>query len=146
MNKIILDLQLACDSLDNIPNKSIFTRWVRCVFSLYNQKHTELTIRIVNEIESRSLNMYFLKKNFPTNVLSFPFYPPLWINTTVIGDLVICYKIVEYEAKINNIPIEKQVAYVVIHGSLHLLGYDHMTDNDTKTMESMEKNYALGYK
>ncbi|AKC59887.1 putative rRNA maturation factor YbeY [Blochmannia endosymbiont of Polyrhachis (Hedomyrma) turneri] len=148
MKKIVLNLQLACNNLNGIPNKSTFTRWIRCIFSSYHRKCIELSIRIVDEMESRSLNMYFLKKKNPTNVLSFPFYPPLWLNTTIIGDLVICYQIIKHEAKINNISIERQLAYVVIHGSLHLMGYDHITTNDTEIMEKMEKKimYNLGYR
>ncbi|WP_245592135.1 hypothetical protein [Blochmannia endosymbiont of Polyrhachis (Hedomyrma) turneri] len=73
MKKIVLNLQLACNNLNGIPNKSTFTRWIRCIFSSYHRKCIELSIRIVDEMESRSLNMYFLKKKIPLMFYHFHF-------------------------------------------------------------------------
>lgn len=93
------------------------------------------------------LNWYYLGKNFPTNVLSFPFSPPLNIQSSFLGDIVICRKIIEYESKKSNIFTYAHWAHMVIHGVLHLLGYDHIFEKDTILMEQIEKNIMkkIGY-
>lgn len=93
------------------------------------------------------LNWYYAGKNFPTNVLSFPFSAPLGIQSSLLGDIVICRQIIEYEIKKNNVPSYAHWAHMVIHGSLHLLGYDHIFEKDAILMQKLEINILkkIGY-
>ena len=97
-----------------------------------------LVIRIVDEPESRALNRQYRGIDEPTNVLSFPFEAPPHVPSRHIGDLVICAPVVEREAAEQGKPLEAHWAHMVVHGVLHLLGYDHQTDADAETMEGLE--------
>ncbi|ADV33716.1 conserved hypothetical protein [Candidatus Blochmanniella vafra str. BVAF] len=139
-NKITLNLQIACTNLYGIPNKKIFQKWIKKIFFLYNKK-IELTIRIVDIQEMLYLNWYYAGKKHPTNVLSFPFKTPLkGILSSLLGDIVICKQIIEYESKQYNISSIMHWAHMIIHGSLHLLGYDHILNKDAELMHQMELN------
>lgn len=147
-NKIILNLQLACKNLYGIPRQNKIKLWLKKIFFSSYIKKIELTIRIVEIQEIINLNWYYLGKNYPTNVLSFSFNPPKEVKSLLIGDIVICKKIIEHEAQQNNIsPIEKHWAHIIIHGSLHLLGYDHFFDKDFRIMNDKEINIlkTIGY-
>ncbi len=133
---IELDLQIACQA-DKLPQHEQLQLWLTTVLAQYN-KPFELTIRIVDEKESQQLNNQYRGKNKPTNVLSFPFEVPEGIELDLLGDLVICASIVEQEAKNQNKPLIAHWAHMVIHGCLHLLGYDHINDGDALEMESLE--------
>ncbi|NQY64598.1 MAG: rRNA maturation RNase YbeY [Alteromonadaceae bacterium] len=133
---IELDLQLACQA-DKLPQHEQLHHWLTTVLAKYN-KPFELTIRIVDEQESQQLNNQYRGKNKPTNVLSFPFEVPEGIELDLLGDLVICATIVEQEAKVQNKQLIAHWAHMVIHGCLHLLGYDHINDDDALKMESLE--------
>ena len=98
----------------------------------------ELCIRIVTETESQALNKEYRDKDKPTNVLSFPAELPPGIPHYVLGDLVICQAIVEKEALEQNKPLMAHWAHMVVHGTLHLLGYDHETDSEAEEMEGIE--------
>jgi len=97
-----------------------------------------LVIRIVDEPESQALNRQYRGIDKPTNVLSFPFEAPPHVPSRHIGDLVICAPVVEREAAEQGKPLEAHWAHMVVHGVLHLLGYDHQTDADAETMEGLE--------
>ena len=133
---IELDLQIACEN-DNLPQHEQLQSWVTAVLAKY-KKPFELTIRIVDNKESQQLNNQYRGKDKPTNVLSFPFEVPEGIELDLIGDLVICAAIVEQEAKEQNKQLTAHWAHMVIHGCLHLLGYDHINDDEALEMESLE--------
>jgi len=137
-----LDLQIACDS-PNLPAEQEFTRWVTQALSGADyaapaDMPTELTLRIVDVAESQELNHTYRGKDKPTNVLSFPFDGPDDIPLALLGDLVICAPVVEQEAAQQNKPVTAHWAHMVIHGSLHLLGYDHIQEQDAQKMEALE--------
>ena len=134
---IELDLQLACEQSD-IPSENDFHLWVTQCLSELNIDDAELTIRVVDADESQQLNHDYRQKNKPTNVLSFPFEAPPGIDLNLLGDLVICAQVVADEAKAQSKPLKHHWAHMVIHGTLHLLGYDHINDDDAKEMESLE--------
>lgn len=139
-NKVIIDLQLACKNLHRLPDRKMLQSWASVIFSVHKKK-IELTVRIVDIKEMRYLNWYYLKKNYPTNVLSFPFTPPLGIESSLIGDIVLCRQVIEYESKKRNIPDDRSHwAHMIIHGSLHLLGYDHIVDEEAILMQRVEKS------
>ncbi|GAB2679904.1 rRNA maturation RNase YbeY [Aliiglaciecola sp. 3_MG-2023] len=135
--KIDLDIQIACENT-NLPTTEQFEQWLQ--FALAEQKieETELTIRIVSPEESQQLNATYREKDKPTNILSFPFESPAEIELNFLGDLVVCADIVDKEAKQQNKQLLDHWAHMIVHGSLHLLGFDHEHDDDAKIMESLE--------
>lgn len=108
---------------------------------------TEITIRIVDEAESHELNLTYRGKDKPTNVLSFPFEVPEGIELPLLGDLIICRQVVEKEAQEQQISLESHWAHLAIHGTLHLLGYDHIEDAEAEEMEGLETEImqSLGF-
>lgn len=144
---IILDLQLACASSEGLPSEEQFHHWLAAAVTPF-QAVSEVTIRLVDEAESHELNHTWRGKDKPTNVLSFPFEAPPGIEDfPLLGDLIICRQVVEQEAKEQNKVLEAHWAHMVIHGSLHLLGYDHIQDEEAEEMEALETEImlALGY-
>lgn len=133
---ITLDLQQACDT-QNLPTDTQFQLWVDTALNHY-QKDFELTIRLVEILESQSLNLQYREKDKPTNVLSFPFEVPEGIELNLLGDLVICAQVVAQEADEQHKIIGDHWAHMAIHGCLHLLGYDHIDDVEATEMELLE--------
>ncbi|TWH71474.1 putative rRNA maturation factor [Azomonas agilis] len=140
-----LDMQLACS--DPAPNQDEFYRW--CTLALRErQADSELTIRLVDEAEGRELNHTYRHKDYPTNVLSFPAdIPEGLLDIPLLGDLVICVPVVQREAIEQGKALEAHWAHLVIHGCLHLLGYDHLEDAEAEVMEHLERQLLaeLGY-
>lgn len=136
---VILNVQFACQDLHGIPVQNKMKLWVQKIFSEYKKK-IELTIRIVDIQEMLYLNWYYLGKNYPTNVLSFPVELTLKIQPLLLGDIVICKQIVQHEAQKNDLSSDRHWAYIITHGSLHLLGYDHVLDKEAKLMRQLELN------
>lgn len=103
------------------------------------QQHAfELTLRLVDLSESQKLNFDYRDKNKPTNVLSFPFEAPEHIEMSFLGDLVVCASVVEREANEQQKQYHDHWAHLCIHGLLHLLGYDHIQDEEAQEMEGIE--------
>lgn len=146
-NAVILDLQQACASSEGLPSESDFHRWLSAAVGLF-QTESEVTIRLVDAAESHELNHTWRGMDKPTNVLSFPFEAPPGIEDfPLLGDLVICRQVVEHEAQQQAKSLEAHWAHMVVHGSLHLLGYDHIEDDQAEEMEDLETEImlALGY-
>ncbi len=133
---ITLDLQVACEN-NNLPHRKDFQLWVNTALSPYKKK-CELTVRIVESDESQSLNNQYRHKNKPTNVLSFPFEVPEGIELNLLGDLIICADVVIFEAEQQQKDVKDHWAHMIIHGCLHLLGYDHINHNEAQEMEAIE--------
>lgn len=144
MSVVILDLQIASRSSTDLPKESDFQRWLNAVLPSYRTE-SEVTVRIVDEIESQQLNKTYRGKNKPTNVLSFPFEAPTGIKLPLLGDLVICHQVVEQEAVEQQKMLLAHWAHIVIHGSLHLLGYDHIEEAAAIEMESLESEIMLAF-
>ena len=140
---IELDLQLAVESEEGLPSEQDFQLWLDKTIPLF-QPQAELTIRIVDEQESHQLNHAYRGKDKPTNVLSFPFEVPPGMEMDLLGDLIICRQVVEKEAEEQNKPLPAHWAHMVVHGSLHLLGYDHIEDDEAEEMESLETEIMQG--
>ena len=139
---IELDLQRATAS--DAPDEQAFRRW--CQLALRQRSaDSELTIRLVDEAEGRELNRDYRGKDYATNVLSFPADVPdgpdgePLLDIPLLGDLVICAAVVEREAAEQGKALEAHWAHLVIHGCLHLLGYDHQEDVEAEEMESLER-------
>ncbi|WP_060509491.1 rRNA maturation RNase YbeY [Pseudomonas sp. NBRC 111124] len=132
-----LDLQRATDA--DAPDDAAFRRW--CELALRQRTaDSEMTIRLVDETEGRELNHTYRHKDYATNVLSFPAdVPDDLLDIPLLGDLVICVPVVEREAAEQGKALEAHWAHLVIHGCLHLLGYDHIDDDEAEEMEALER-------
>lgn len=136
---LYLDLQVACDATD-LPTEEQMQLWLEAVLKVERaEQETELTVRIVDADESQSLNGEYRGKDKPTNVLSFPFEAPPGIELPLIGDLVICAEVVEKEAAEQNKTLHAHWAHMLVHGCLHLLGFDHIEDDEAEIMEQKER-------
>ncbi|KJJ97446.1 rRNA maturation factor [Pseudomonas sp. 21] len=133
-----LDLQVASESA-GLPSEAEFRTW--CELALrQRQNDSELTIRLVDETEGRELNKTWRHKDYATNVLSFPAdVPDELLDIPLLGDLVICAPVVTREAAEQGKSAEAHWAHLVIHGCLHLLGYDHIEDEEAEEMEGLER-------
>ena len=132
-----LDLQIACDSAPGLPSQAQFQCWAAAALTGRRQE-AELSIRLVDEAESQSLNRDYRGKDKPTNVLSFPAELPAELELPLLGDLVVCRQVVEREAAEQNKAAHDHWAHMIIHGTLHLLGFDHIDDDDAERMETLE--------
>jgi probable rRNA maturation factor len=141
-----LDLQLA-STASALPQHADFELWCRTALSS-QRDIAELTIRVVDETEGRELNQEWRGKDYATNVLSFVAeIPPGILDIPLLGDLVICAPVVAREAAEQGKPLVAHWAHLVIHGCLHLLGHDHIEDDEAEIMESLERHLlaSLGY-
>ncbi|MDF7667352.1 rRNA maturation RNase YbeY [Orbaceae bacterium ESL0727] len=135
--QIILDLQIACKETDQLPSEEQITQWLNLILLQFVDK-AEITIRIVDADEIQQLNRTYRHKDKPTNVLSFPFESPIEIDVPLLGDLVICKQVVAAEALEQHKSLTSHWAHMIVHGCLHLLGYDHILDEEAEEMENIE--------
>jgi probable rRNA maturation factor len=157
-----IDVQIACsDSV--VPDTAQLTGWAEGALHAAREhlalapsqtilaEDAALTIRVVDEAESQALNNEYRGNDKPTNVLSFPFEMPEGLPADalapMLGDLAICASVVQREAQQQHKSAEAHWAHMIIHGVLHLLGYDHIDDADAETMETLEIELLaeLGY-
>ena len=143
MGKMIIDLQIACEQESGLPIAEQIEQWATAAVQPQSDE-VEMTVRIVDEAESHALNLNYRGKDRPTNVLSFPFECPDEVELPLLGDLVICRQVVEREAQEQDKPVMAHWAHMVVHGSLHLLGYDHIEDDEAEEMESLETQIMTG--
>jgi len=132
-----LDVQVA-GKAKNVPRRATIQRWVREALRGLRRKRVGLGIRVVNESESASLNTRYRGKRKSTNVLSFRFDPPPGVKSDFLGDLVICAPVVQREARVQRIPAQAHWAHMVVHGIMHLRGYDHQRIDEANVMERKE--------
>lgn len=140
MANLILDMQKATEYL-NIPTKKQLELWVNNVLSFIDieEDEIELTIRFVDAKEIQTLNNDYRSKDKPTNVLSFPAnYEIPDSSVYFMGDLIICPSVVEAESIEQGKTFENHLAHMTTHGVLHLLGYDHIIEEEAEEMESLE--------
>ncbi len=135
-----LDMQLAVDKENDLPSEDELIKWASAALALRTEhEEPELTIRIVDEAESQELNSEYRGKDKPTNVLSFPFEAPAHVPIPLLGDLIVCKQVVEREAVEQDKTLTAHWAHMIIHGCLHLLGYDHLEDEEAEEMEGIER-------
>jgi len=121
----------------NLPSEAQLQTWVDVALKEYG-KESELVIRIVDADESTELNEQYRQKTGPTNILSFPFEAPEHIEIDLLGDLVVCAPVLEKEALEQQKTLHDHWAHIIIHGVLHLLGYDHIEEDEAHIMEEKE--------
>ena len=143
MGSIFVDLQIATENIEGLPTEEQIVQWATAAVQPEGDE-VEMTVRIVDESESHDLNLTYRGKDRPTNVLSFPFECPDEVELPLLGDLVICRQVVEREAAEQEKPLIAHWAHMVVHGSLHLLGYDHIEDDEAEEMESLETQIMQG--
>jgi len=132
-------------SRKGVPTSASFRSWVEAALrGAKRRKATELSIRIVDAKEGRTLNRDYRGKDYATNVLSFPVELPPGVKLPLIGDLVICAPVVAREAKEQGKPARNHWAHMTVHGVLHLLGYDHIDDDEAEAMEALETRILAG--
>ncbi|GAB2788308.1 rRNA maturation RNase YbeY [Dyella kyungheensis] len=132
-------------SRKGVPASGSFHQWVEAALrGAKRRKAAELSIRIVDAKEGRTLNRDYRGKDYATNVLSFPVELPPGINLPLIGDLVICAPVVAREALEQGKPSRHHWAHMTVHGVLHLIGYDHIDDKEAEQMEALETRILAG--
>jgi len=144
-SKLRIDLQNELN-LPGVPHIAQLQQWVQATLQR-DYADLEHTIRIVDEAESQALNQAYRGKDRPTNVLSFPAEASEFLDYDHLGDLVICAAIVEAEAQQQGKPVLSHWAHMVVHGMLHLQGFDHLNHTDAAQMEALEIEIlaALGH-
>lgn len=122
---------------EKIPASAAIKLWIGAAIGDRRDK-AELSVRITGADEIKALNRQYCGKDYATNVLSFPADLPPALKLPHLGDIVICAEVVEREAREQNKTSEAHWAHMMIHGTLHLLGYDHIEDADAEIMEALE--------
>jgi len=122
---------------DGIPGAMQFQSWAEAALN-GRLDQAELVVRIVDREESRQLNREYRGKDKPTNVLSFPFEAPAVVESDLLGDLVICAPVVTEEALAQDKLPQAHWAHLLVHGVLHLLGFDHINEQEAEVMEGLE--------
>lgn len=123
---------------ENLPDSTQFSSWVSTALHAVKKRRGEVCILLVDETEGREFNRRYRQKDYATNVLSFPAELTAGVKSPLLGDLVICCPIVAHEAATQGKKITHHYAHMVIHGTLHLLGFDHAAEVDAERMESLE--------
>ena len=151
--KLLLDFQLAIEA-DALPRLGLLELWIKTTLEAVAEQSGqtlndtyELTLRAVDKPEIQQLNLNYRHQDKPTNVLSFPFEAPPQVPLPLLGDLIVCHPVVVEEALQQHKPLEAHWAHMVVHGTLHLLGYDHIDDRQAEKMEAREIKtlQQLGY-
>ena len=139
-----ISVQLATDV--PAPNPVLLQQWCQKTLDDLGTQG-EITIRIINALEMAQFNQQFRHKIGPTNVLSFPANLPPGIDYPLLGDILICADVVNQEAQEQEKSHHAHWAHMVVHGTLHLLGFDHQIEDDALVMENHEIEILrqLGY-
>ena len=145
-----VDIQSA--SVEPVPDEDDIRHWITTALTEQTTgKELQVSVRLVDSEEMSALNETYRGKAGPTNVLSFPADLPEQVNVPLLGDIVICAPVVRAEAQAQNKSIEAHWAHMSVHGSLHLLGFDHIEEDDASVMEALETrilkklNFACPY-
>lgn len=138
-----VDIQKACT--EPVPREDDIRSWIEAALQ-GERKEAEVSVRLVGEDEMSRLNQDYRGKPGPTNVLSFPAELPDAVQLPLLGDIVVCAAVVEREAQQQHKPRQAHWAHMLVHGSLHLLGYDHIEAAEAETMETLETTimHSLG--
>ena len=136
---LLIDIQNP-ENYTTLPTEGDLLHWAQAAWQ--GEGEAGVVVRIVGEAESQEMNCAYRGKDYPTNVLSFPYdAPPIPLEegeTEYLGDLVICLPVMEREAAEQGKTATQHWAHLLIHGLLHLQGYDHITDVEAEEMEALE--------
>lgn len=143
--ELALELQIHSQQ-KGLPERADFERWVSTALQDYKAR-AEVVVRIVDEQESAQLNKAYRQRSGSTNVLTFPFEAPPQVAMDLLGDMVICAPVIAREAQEQGKSLESHWAHMAVHSSLHLLGFDHQSEQEATEMEALEKDILarMGY-
>ena len=142
-----VDVQFASND-GSVPDADTITAWVSRTLAAAGNADVELSLRVVDAVEMQALNRDYRSQDKPTNVLSFPaaIIEGLPADADVpLGDIVICHDVVRDEAERQRKAIADHWAHMIVHGTLHLLGFDHMNDREAAEMEGLEIKILADY-
>ncbi len=141
MNSISVkvDYQLAVDHEGDLPGKPRIQAIINAVLVKIGMPQAELAVRVVDEAEIMDLNQRHRDRKSTTNVLSFPFDRLKGIEENYVGDVIICYPVAKAEASGQMIEFSSHFSHLLVHGVLHLFGYDHQSDGEAELMENLER-------
>jgi len=135
--KLTLRVQYGC-ARAGLPGRAAIRAWARAALAGMRRRRVELTVRIAGAAEGARLNRRYRGRRGATNVLSFPYENPPGVRTDMLGDLVICAPVVAREARAGRPPAAAHWAHMVVHGIMHLRGYDHRNRKEAAIMEARE--------
>lgn len=121
-----------------VPDDDAFRLWAESAYLCDDD--VVASFQVVNQDEMRELNRKYRNQDKPTNVLSFPMQLPDEVNIKLLGDLALCADVINIEAEKQAKNRNAHWAHMVVHGMLHLQGYDHVNDEGAATMEATEIN------
>jgi len=127
-----------------IPALAKLEGWISAALQSQEFEDAEVSVYIVDEEEGQELNAQYRGKEYPTNVLSFPADIAEEVGIPLLGDLVVCAPVVEREAQEQGKALQAHWAHMLIHGTLHLVGFDHIEDDEAETMEALETQIVTG--
>ena len=127
-----------------IPALPELERWISAALQSQDFEDAEVSVYIVDEAEGQELNAQYRAKDYPTNVLSFPADIAEEVGIPLLGDLVVCAPVVEREAQEQGKSLQAHWAHMLIHGTLHLIGFDHIDDAEAESMETLETQILTG--
>lgn len=142
--KVNLHFENVCAAGGSFPTATEVQLWAEAALQSLDQESVSLSVRVVDAQEITELNQRYRSKSGPTNVLSFPFEDPPGVDSDELGDVVVCAPVVEREALEQGKTTEEHWAHMVVHGVLHLCGYDHIEDDDAEKMENEETRILTG--
>ena len=141
-----VDIQIAVDD-ESVPNSDALVVWVsRAMQGAGRRGPADVSVRVVSVTEMQQLNSEFRGQDKPTNVLSFPAGAIEGLPADAdmpLGDIVVCAEVVRTEAREQGKTAEAHWAHMMVHGTLHLLGFDHENDGDAAVMESLETKILM---
>jgi probable rRNA maturation factor len=131
-----------------LPSPVSFRKWIAAALES-RIREADLAVRLVGAREGRALNRHYRGKDYATNVLSFPAENtdvklPKGVKMPLLGDLVLCAPVVAREAREQKKSLLAHYAHLTVHGTLHLLGWDHGDDRDAECMEQLEREILAG--
>lgn len=141
--RLTVDVQIVCDD-EGIPAQADIQAWLEAAITQSGRAPNgaaELAVRVVDADEIRTLNRLYRKQDKPTNVLSFPTGEIDGLpadDARPLGDIAICASVVAREASDQGKQLEDHWGHMLVHGALHLLGFDHETDTEAADMEALE--------
>ena len=139
---MLVDVQIV-STREGLPVVVDIERWSQAALHALHTS-AQLCVRVVDEAEAAQLNETYRGRSGPTNVLSFPFDMAEHTEPPLLGDIVICAPVVAHEAEAQHKSTRAHFAHMVVHGTLHLLGYDHETQDQAESMEALEREILAG--
>ena len=134
-SKLMIELQYASPAIEAVvatqASATLIKKWVKAS----SPPNGQLTLRFVNMVEGKKLNLAFRKKDAATNVLTFPYE---LTKSNVHADIIFCLPVLQKEAKVQGKTLKAHLAHLIVHGCLHAQAYDHETKKDAEKMEASE--------